>query len=62
MPFGADPGCIGVFGPKARVKDSDFPRFGALVMWAANALSLQFGYGSGLDARGKPAKSRRGVV
>ena len=25
-------GCIGVFGPKARVKDSDIPRFGTLVM------------------------------
>ena len=52
-------GCIGVFGPKARVKDSDFPRFGALVMQAANALSLQSGYRAGEDARGKPSKSRR---
>ena len=52
-------GCIGVFGPKARVKDSDIPRFGTLVMQAANAISLQFGYRAGPDARGKPARSRR---
>ena len=52
-------GCVGVFGPRARVKDSDIPRFGALVMQAANAISLQFGYGAGEDARGKPSKSRR---
>ena len=44
-------GCVGVFGPRARVKDSDIPRFGALVMQAANAISLQFGYGAGEDAR-----------
>jgi DNA-binding IclR family transcriptional regulator len=55
-------GCIGVFGPRARVKDSDFPRFGALVMRAANALSLQFGYRAGEDARGRPAKPRRRVA
>ena len=55
-------GCVGVFGPKARVKDSDVPRFGSLVIRAAHAISLQLGHGSGLDARGKPAKSRRGVV
>src|SRR3954471_13634170 len=52
-------GCVGVFGPRARVKDSDIPRFGALVMQAANAISLQFGYGAGEDAQGKPSKSRR---
>src|SRR5262249_16790700 len=52
-------GCIGVFGPKARVKDSDIPRFGALVMQAANAISLQSGYRAGADASRKPAKSRR---
>jgi DNA-binding IclR family transcriptional regulator len=52
-------GCIGVFGPKARVKDSDIPRFGTLVIKAANAISLQFGYRAGPDARGKPGKSRR---
>jgi DNA-binding IclR family transcriptional regulator len=52
-------GCVGVFGPRARVKDSDIPRFGALVMQAANAISLQFGYRAGEDAQGKPSKSRR---
>jgi DNA-binding IclR family transcriptional regulator len=52
-------GCVGVFGPKARVKDSDIPRFGALVIKAANAISPQFGYRAGPDASGKPAKSRR---
>lgn len=51
-------GCVGVFGPRARVKDSDIARFGALVMQAANAISLQSGYRAGEDAR-KPAKSRR---
>lgn len=51
-------GCVGVFGPQARVKDSDITRFGALVMQAANAISLQSGYAAGEDAR-KPAKSRR---
>ena len=59
-------GCIGVFGPKARVKDSDIPRFGALVIEAANAISLQFGYRAEQAARGKPAKSaprkERGVA
>jgi len=52
-------GCVGMFGPQARVKDSDIPRFGALVMHAANAISLQSGYRAGPDARAKPAKSRR---
>jgi DNA-binding IclR family transcriptional regulator len=52
-------GCIGVFGPKARVRDSDIPRFGTLVIKAANAISLQFGYRAGPDARGKLGKSRR---
>ena len=52
-------GCLGVFGPRARVKDSDISRFGALVIQAANAISLQSGYRVGQDARGKPSKSRR---
>jgi DNA-binding IclR family transcriptional regulator len=52
-------GCVGVFGPQARVKDSDIPRFGALVMQAANAISLQSGYRASPDGRAKPAKSRR---
>src|ERR1043166_7010351 len=30
-------GCVGLFGPKARVKDSDIPRFGALVVQAARS-------------------------
>src|SRR3954447_15683223 len=47
-------GCVGVFGPRARVKDSDVARCGALVMQAANAISLQSGYRAGLDARAKP--------
>ena len=37
-------GCLGVFGPTARVKDTDIPRLGALVVQAANAVSEQFGY------------------
>jgi DNA-binding IclR family transcriptional regulator len=52
-------GCIGLFGPKARVKDSDIPRFGTLVIKAANAISLQFGYRTGPNAGGKLGKSRR---
>ena len=52
-------GCIGVFGPKARVRDSDIPRFGALVMQAANAISLQYGYRAGEDARGKIRSAAR---
>ena len=52
-------GCLGVFGPRARVKDSDISRFGALVIQAANAISLQSGYRVGQDARSKPSKPRR---
>ncbi|ANV99615.1 IclR family transcriptional regulator [Bradyrhizobium icense] len=52
-------GCIGVFGPKARVKDSDIPRFGALVVRAANAVSEQFGSRGGQDAAGKQPRSGR---
>jgi len=58
-------GCVGVFGPKARVKDTDLPKFGAQVMQAANAISLQFGYRAGPSASGKPARparSQRGVA
>jgi DNA-binding IclR family transcriptional regulator len=52
-------GCVGLFGPKARVKDSDIPRFGALVMQAANAISLQSGYRTGEDTRGKAKSAAR---
>jgi DNA-binding IclR family transcriptional regulator len=52
-------GCLGVFGPKARVKDSDIPRFGALVIRAANAVSGQFGYRAGQGAGAKQPKSLR---
>jgi DNA-binding IclR family transcriptional regulator len=49
-------GCLGLFGPKARVKDSDIPRFGALVMQAANAVSEQLGYR--VEKSGKQQKPR----
>ena len=49
-------GCLGLFGPKARVKDSDIPRFGALVMQAANAVSQQFGHR--VEKSGKQQKPR----
>ena len=52
-------GCVGLFGPKARVKDSDIPRFGALVMQAAHAISLQSGYRAGEDTRGKIRSAAR---
>ena len=57
-------GCIGVFGPTARVKDADIARFGALVVQASNAISEQFGYRSEQGVCGKPPKSRklRGVA
>ena len=50
-------GCLGLFGPKARVKDSDIPRFGALVMQAANAVSEQFGHR--VERSGKQQKPRK---
>jgi DNA-binding IclR family transcriptional regulator len=37
-------GCLGVFGPRARVKDTDISRFGALVIRAANTISEQYGH------------------
>jgi DNA-binding IclR family transcriptional regulator len=49
-------GCLGVFGPKARVKDADIPRFGAQVIEAANAVSEQFGHG--VAKTGKQLKPR----
>lgn len=49
-------GCLGLFGPKARVKDSDIPRFGALVMQAADAVSEQFGHR--VEKGGKQPKPR----
>ena len=51
-------GCLGVFGPRARVKDTDIPRFGALVIRAANEVSLQYGYRPGQDVGGKQPKQR----
>lgn len=51
-------GCLGVFGPRARVKDTDLPRFGALVIKAANAVSEQFGYRADQNAGGNQPKSR----
>lgn len=51
-------GCLGVFGPKARVKDADIPRIGAQVIQAANAISEQFGYRSDKSAVGKQPKPR----
>ena len=49
-------GCLGVFGPRARVKDADIPRFGALVIQAANTISEQ--YGHRVNAAGKQLKLR----
>jgi DNA-binding IclR family transcriptional regulator len=37
-------GSIGVFGPTARVSDSDVPKIARLVVDAANTLSTQLGY------------------
>ena len=51
-------GCLGVFGPKARVKDADISRIGTQVIQAANAISEQFGYHSDAGAGGKPPKPR----
>ena len=47
-----------MFGPRARVKDTDIPRFGALVIQAANDVSEQYGYRVGQDAGGKQPKPR----
>jgi DNA-binding IclR family transcriptional regulator len=64
-------GCLGVFGPRARVKDTDIPRFGALVIKAANTISEQFGYrvgqngntsGSGKQPKPRPDRKARGVA
>lgn len=58
-------GCLGVFGPKARVRDADIPRFGAQVIEAANAVSEQLGHRVD-KAGGKQLKPRsdrkRGVA
>ncbi len=51
-------GCLGVFGPRARVKDTDIPRFSTLVIKAANAVSEQYGYRADQNAGGKQPKSR----
>jgi DNA-binding IclR family transcriptional regulator len=51
-------GCLGVFGPRARVKDTDIPRFGALVIRSANEVSLQYGYRPGQVVSGKQPKPR----
>lgn len=50
-------GCLGLFGPTARVKDTDIPRLGALVVRAANAVSEQFGHRVE-NTGGKQAKPR----
>lgn len=52
-------GCLGVFGPRARVKDTDIARFGALVIQAANAVSEQYGYRAEQHAAGKQPKPRK---
>ncbi|MBR1119997.1 IclR family transcriptional regulator [Bradyrhizobium lablabi] len=51
-------GCLGVFGPKARVKDADIPRIGAQVMQAASTISEQYGYRSEKSVGGKQPKPR----
>jgi DNA-binding IclR family transcriptional regulator len=50
-------GCLGVFGPKARVRDADIARFGKLVVEAAAALSSELGYKSERDAKARPPKA-----
>jgi DNA-binding IclR family transcriptional regulator len=62
-------GCLGVFGPRARVKDTDIPRFGALVIKAANTISEQFGHrvgrngnGSGKQPKPRPDRKARGAA
>ena len=55
-------GCLGVFGPKARVKDADVPRFGALVIRAANEVSLQYGYRPGQGSSPPKGRRERGVA
>ena len=52
-------GCLGVFGPTARVKDADIARFSALVVQASNAISEQFGYRSDQSVGGKQSKPRK---
>jgi DNA-binding IclR family transcriptional regulator len=51
-------GCLGVFGPRARVKDTDILRFGALVIRAADEVSLQYGYRPGQVVSAKQPKPR----
>jgi DNA-binding IclR family transcriptional regulator len=51
-------GCLGVFGPKARVQDANIPRIGAQVIQAANVISEQFGYRLEKSAGGKQPKAR----
>jgi len=60
-------GCLGVFGPRARVKDTDVPRFGALVIQAANAISEQLGHrppqsGGGKQPKPRPDRKTRGAA
>jgi DNA-binding IclR family transcriptional regulator len=52
-------GSLGVFGPKARVRDADEARFAALVVEAAKAFSIELGYGAEPDDKPKPTKAQR---
>jgi DNA-binding IclR family transcriptional regulator len=51
-------GSLGVFGPKARVRDSDEARFAALVVEAAKAFSTELGYKAEEDDKPKQTKAR----
>lgn len=49
-------GSLGVFGPRARVRDADIPRFGKLVADAAAELSVELGYKPGSAGTRRLAK------
>lgn len=52
-------GSLGVFGPRARVRDTDVPRFGRLVVEAASTLSAELGYRGKPEVKPKPPKAPR---
>jgi DNA-binding IclR family transcriptional regulator len=52
-------GSLGVFGPKARVRDADVPKFGRLVVEAAAALSSELGYRGEAAPQPKSSKAPR---
>jgi IclR family transcriptional regulator, acetate operon repressor len=52
-------GSLGVFGPKARVRDTDEAKFAALVVEAAKAFSTELGYKAGPNDKPRPTKAQR---